>query len=152
LLVCGNLLNRRSLLNRGSLLNDSCFTLGFAEDDATLHLWVYLTDIPKRPGLYCASIRRGSWEPLREGVGERLPRVQGLGEECSSRTGCEYGVLGSSLVDPPNRGPWLDDELGRLKVEIANGHCHHFLALRTSVGGDHQQSNGQKGNQARQSL
>jgi hypothetical protein len=61
-------------------------------------------------------------------------------------------VLGGALVDPLHRGSWLDDELGRLKVEIANRHRRHSLALRTGVGRDHQQDNGQKGNQARQSL
>jgi hypothetical protein len=146
LLVCG------SLLNRGSWLNDSCLTLGFAEDDATLHLRVYLTDIPEHPGLYCASIRRWPWEALREGVGEGLPRIQSPGEKCSSRTSCQYGVLGGALVDPLDRGPWLDDELGRLEVEIADRHRRHFLTLRTGVRRDHQQGDGQKGNQARQSL
>ena len=126
------------LLNRGSWLNGGCFTLGFAEDDATLHLWVYLTDVPKRPGLYCASIRRWSRKTLREGVDEGLPRIQSPGEKCSSRTGCEYSVLGCALVDPLNRGPWLDDELGRLEVEIANRHRRHFLTLRTGVRRDHQ--------------
>jgi hypothetical protein len=61
-------------------------------------------------------------------------------------------VLGGALVNPLNRCPWLDDELGRLEVEIANRHRRHFLTLRTDVGRDHQQGNGQKGNQARQSL
>jgi len=61
-------------------------------------------------------------------------------------------VLGGALVDPLHRCPWLDDELGRLKVEIADRHRRHFLTLRIGVGRDHQQGNGQKGNQARQSL
>jgi hypothetical protein len=61
-------------------------------------------------------------------------------------------VLGGALVDPLNRGSWLNDELGRLKVEIVNRHRRHFWALRTGLGRDYQQGNGQKGNQARQSL
>lgn len=50
---------------------------------------------------------------------EGLSRVQRLRAECSSGTRGQYGVLGSALVDPLDRGPRLDNELGRLAIEIA---------------------------------
>jgi hypothetical protein len=144
--------NRGGLLDccGGRLLNGGAVALGFAEGDAALHLRVYLADVPERSGLYCAAIGRWSWETLREGVGKGLPRVQRPGDECSGRASCEYSVLGGALVDPPNRGSRLDDELGRLEVEIADRDRCYFLALRTGIRRDHQQGNGHKGGQARQ--
>ena len=144
--------NRGGLLDccGGGLLNGGTVALGFAEGDAALHLRVYLADVPERSGLYCAAIGRWSWETLWEGVGKGLPRVQRPGDECSGRASCEYSVLGGALVDPPNRGSRLDDELGRLEVEIADRDRCYFLALRTGIRRDHQQGNGHKGGQARQ--
>ena len=122
------------------------FAFGFGEDDPTLHVRVYLADIPVRPGLYCASIWRRSRETLREGVGEGLPRIQSLREEGSGRTSCEHGVLSSALIDPPDCGSRLDAKLSRLEVEIADRHRRRLFALCLDVGRDHHQCNRQKGN------
>ena len=80
---------------------------------------MYLAEVLVRPGLRRA-IGRRFWETLREGVRERFSRVQRPGAECSSGARSEYGMLGGALVEPLNRSPRLDDELGRLEVEIAD--------------------------------
>ena len=89
---------------------------------------MYLAEVLVCSGLSSA-IGRCLWEALREGVRERLSRVQRTRAECSSGARCEYGVPGGALVDPLDRSPGLDDELGRLEVEIADRHRHHPLTL-----------------------
>jgi hypothetical protein len=99
---------------------------------------MYLAEVLVRPVLSHA-IGRRLWETLREGVREGLSGVQRPGAECSSGARCEHGVLSSALVDPPNRGTRLDDELGRLEVEIADRYRHHFFMLSSGSRRAHQQ-------------
>src|SRR5918998_6473422 len=85
----------------------------FAEGNATFHARMYLAEILVRPRL-CRAIGRSCWKTLWEGVREGLSWIQRLGAECPSGTSCEHGMLRGALVNPPDRSPWLDDELGRL--------------------------------------
>ena len=120
----------------GRLLGESAFaSLGrnflpgrslpatFAEGDASPHTRVYLAAVFVCPGLRGA-IGRGLWETLREGVREGLSGVQRPGAKRSSGARCEYGVLSSAHVDPPNRCSRLDDEPGRLEVAIVDRYRH----------------------------
>ena len=100
---------------------------------------MYLAEVLVCSGLSSA-IGRCLWEALREGVRERLSRVQRTRAEGSSGARCEYGVPGGALVDPLDCSPGLDEELGRLEVEIADRHRHYFLTLRTSGCHAYQQS------------
>ena len=126
-----------SLLGRNFLLGRS-FPAAFAEGNASSHIRMYLAEVLVCSGLSRA-IGRRLWETLREGVRERLSWMQRPGAECSSGTRCEYGVLSSARVDPPNRSSRLDDELGRLEVEIADRYRHHFFMLSSGSCRAHQQ-------------
>ena len=99
---------------------------------------MYLAEV-----LVCSGLRRAIgrrlWETLREGVSEGLSWVQRPGAEGSGGARCEYSVLNSALFDLPNRGSWLDDEPGRLEVEIADRYRHHFFVLSSGSRRAHQQ-------------
>ena len=98
---------------------------------------MYLAEV-----LLCSGLRRAIgrrlWEALREGVSEGLSWVQRPGAECSSGARREYGVMCGALVDPPHRGPRLDDEPGRLEVGIADRHRHYLFTLSSGSSRAHQ--------------